>query len=538
MLRRPDPRARPRALAGPIAVALAVALLTGLPATALAADEFPAGYEGYHTIAEANAEVSARVQAHPDIARRQVIGRSYEGRNIWLVKVSDNVNLDENEPEVLFDGLHHAREHMALEMTLAILRWLVEGYGSDDEVTRLVKTREIWIVIAVNPDGAVYDISGGKFHLWRKNRQPNAGSSYVGTDLNRNYSYRWGCCGGSDTVPGSNLYRGAKAFSAPETRVMRDFVESRVVGGRQQIRTAITFHTSGRLVMWPYGYTYTDLPTDMTRVDHETFVAIGRRMAASNGYKPEQASDLYITSGTFRDWLYGTQRIFSYTFELTVGWYADDSTIGSETGRNRRAVLHLIGRAGCPYAAIGAQEMYCGPFYDDLEIGRGWKVDPYGTDTATRGAWARGIPQATSSAGAKQLGSAASGRGVLATGLAAGSSANANDVDGGLTTIRSPRIDLATGATPRVRFRYSFAHDARSSWKDFLELRIISATQDVLLFRERGAPEDDDGRWSTRTVAIPASFAGQSVRLVFQAGDRGPDSLVEAMIDDVAVMRP
>jgi carboxypeptidase T len=538
MPRRPHPRARPRALARPVAVALAVALLAGVPGTTLAADEFPAGYEGYHTIAEANAEVLARVQAHPDIARRQVIGRSYQGRNIWLVKVSDNVNLDENEPEVLFDGLHHAREHMTLEMTLAILRWLVEGYGSDDEVTRLVNTREVWIVIAVNPDGAIYDISGGKFHLWRKNRQPNAGSSYIGTDLNRNYSYRWGCCGGSDTAPGSNLYRGAKAFSAPETRVMRDFVESRVVGGRQQIRTAITFHTSGRLVMWPYGYTYTDLPTDMTRVDHETFVAIGRRMAASNGYKPEQASDLYISSGTFRDWLYGTQRIFSYTFELTVGWYADDSTIGSEIGRNRRAVLHLIGRAACPYAAIGAEQLYCGPFYDDLEIGRGWRVDPYGTDTAVAGAWERGVPQGTSSGGPKQLAVAWSGRGVLVTGRAAGTSATANDLDGGTTTIRSPRIALPAGSPPKIRFRYSFAHDARSSSVDHLRLRIVSGTLSQLLFEEVGAPRDDDGAWATATVAIPSAFAGRAVRLVFQAADRGPGGLVEAMIDDVTVMRP
>ena len=84
-----------------------------------------------------------------------------------------------------------------------------------------------------------------------------------------------------------DTYHGSKAFSAPESRVVRDFINSRVVGGRQQIKTAITFHTAGQEVLWPYGYTYTDVPSDMTADDHAALVAIGKRMAASNGYTPE-----------------------------------------------------------------------------------------------------------------------------------------------------------------------------------------------------------------------------------------------------------
>ena len=102
---------------------------------------------------------------------------------------------------------------------------------------------------------------------------------------------------------------------------MRDFLASRVVDGRQQIRAAITFHEYGRLVMWPYGYTHTDVPADMTTDDHAALRKIGRRMAASNGYRPQQASELYISSGTSRDYLYGTYRVFSYTFELSIRDY-------------------------------------------------------------------------------------------------------------------------------------------------------------------------------------------------------------------------
>ena len=56
------------------------------------------------------------------------------------------------------------------------------------------------------------------------------------------------------------------------------------MGGKQQIKTSITFHSYAQLVLWPYGYTYTDVPSDMTQDDHDVFVAMGQAMAQSNGY--------------------------------------------------------------------------------------------------------------------------------------------------------------------------------------------------------------------------------------------------------------
>jgi carboxypeptidase T len=505
--------------------------------------EFPAGWEGFHTYGEMSADIDAVVAAaavaHPNIIRKFSIGRSYQGRELWAVKISDNVDVDEAEPEVLFDGLHHAREHMALEMTLAIMHWLVDGYGSDATITNLVNEREIWIVFNVNPDGGEYDISGGRYHFWRKNRQPTPGSTSIGTDLNRNYDNHWGCCGGSSSNPASNLYRGPRPFSAPETRAIRDFVNSRMVNGRQQIRTAITFHTSGRLILWAYGYTKTDIPPDMTSADHAVTVAMAKAMAARNGYKPEQASDLYIDSGTERDWEYGKHRIFAYTFELTPGGaYPDDSAIGPETRRNKSAVLYLIGRAACPYAIIGQAQAYCGPLWDDFEIGRGWTVNPNGTDTATSGRWERGNPSPTSSNGARQLGTTTSGSADLVTGRLAGTSVNANDVDGGTTSVRSPDFTLPAGGTYAVRFRYYFSHSAASDIRDELRVRIVRDDgTEVSLFHEAGRPRDDVAAWATANVAIPAGFVGATSHLLITASDRGPGNLVEAGVDDVSVMR-
>jgi carboxypeptidase T len=541
-----------RLLVIPLVVAAIVATTVGAAAgrvatprpvpAALTAD-FPAGWEGFHTYAEMAADIDAVVAAaavaHPNVIRKFSIGRSYQGRELWAVKISDNVDLDETEPEVLFDGLHHAREHMTLEMTLAIMHWLVDGYGTDPTITNLVNGREIWIVFNLNPDGGAYDISGGRYHSWRKNRQPTPGSSSIGTDLNRNYDYRWGCCGGSSSAPSSNLYRGPKAFSAPETRALRDFVNSRVVNGRQQIRAGISFHTSGRLVMWPYGYTLANVPADMTVSDQAVFAAMGRAMASRNGYKPEQASDLYISSGTSRDWEYGRHRIFAYTFELTPGGaYPDDSTIGPETRRNKTAILYLIDKAACPYAVIGQAQAYCGPLWDDFEVARGWRVNPSGTDTATLGRWERGNPSSTSSNGPRQLGTTTSGSSDLVTGRLAGTAASSYDVDGGTTSVRSPDFSLPAGGVYTVRFRYYFSHSAASDARDSLRVTVVRDDgSESTLFQELGRPRDDQAAWATANVAIPASFVGATSHLLISASDGGPGNLVEAAVDDVSVMR-
>ncbi|MFE5218963.1 MULTISPECIES: M14 family metallopeptidase [unclassified Streptomyces] len=327
--------------------------------------DFPTADSKYHNYAEANAEIDQRLAAYPGIMSKRVIGKSYQGRDIVAIKVSDNVGTDEDEPEVLFTAHQHAREHLTVEMALYLLRELGAGYGTDSRITNLVNSREIWIVPDLNPDGGEYDIATGSYRSWRKNRQPNSGSSAVGTDLNRNWDYKWGCCGGSSSSKSSETYRGASPESAPEVKVVADFVRSRVVGGKQQIKAGIDFHTYSELVLWPFGWTYNDTATGMTADDAAAFKAVGQKMAASNGYTPEQSSDLYITDGSIDDYLWGTQKIFDYTFEMyptsawNGGFYPPDEVIERETSRNKDAVLQLLENADCMYRAIGKAAQYC-----------------------------------------------------------------------------------------------------------------------------------------------------------------------------------
>ncbi|MFE6401811.1 M14 family metallopeptidase [Streptomyces alboflavus] len=327
--------------------------------------DFPPADSRYHNYAEMNAEIDQRLQQYPSLMSKRVIGKSHQGRDIVAIKISDNVGTDEAEPEVLFTHHQHAREHLTVEMALYLMRELGAGYSTDDRVKKIVDSREIWIVPDLNPDGGEYDIASGSYRSWRKNRQPNAGSSNVGTDMNRNWNFKWGCCGGSSGSTGSETYRGPRAESAPEVKVVADFVRSRVVGGKQQIKAGIDFHTYSELILWPYGYTYADTAPGLTQDDRDAFAAVGRKMAASNGYTPEQSSDLYITDGSIDDWLWGNQKIFGYTFEMYPrsagggGFYPPDEVIERETSRNRDAVLQLLENADCMYRSIGKEQQYC-----------------------------------------------------------------------------------------------------------------------------------------------------------------------------------
>lgn len=307
------------------------------------AGDFPAGDEGYHTYDEMMAALRAVAAAHPDITALSSIGDSYEGRVIPIIKISDNVATDEDEPEVLFTCNMHAREHLTTEMCLHIVDRLTSG--SD-----FVDSREIYVVPSLNPDGSTYDISGGEYQGWRKNRQPNANGT-IGTDPNRNFAYKWGCCGGSSGSPSAEDYRGPSAASAPEVAAIQAFVNSRVVGGVQQIKGHIDFHTFSELVLWPFGHTHDAVTEGMTQAEYNRFRSIGRQMAASNGYTPEQSSSLYVTDGDINDWMWGTHKVLSYCFEMYPtnggidGFYPPDEDIAPQTTRNDGAVDILLANA-------------------------------------------------------------------------------------------------------------------------------------------------------------------------------------------------
>ncbi len=521
-------------------LSLALLAMATLAMPAHGAD-YPAKDSGYHSYKEMVRHIRSVAAKYPNIVRVFSIGLSHEGRKLWAAEVSDKVGKDEGEPEVLFDGLHHAREHLSAEMPIYILDLLTKQYGKSSDlgrrVTRLVDTRRTWLVFMVNPDGLQYDLTGAPYRHWRKNRQPTSGSGNVGTDLNRNYGYRFGCCGGSSGDPAAWDYRGPRAWSAPETRALRGFIEGRRIGGQQRIRAHITFHTAGELVLWPYAYTRTGLPSDMTDLDLRTFRALGKAMAKRSGYTPMQSSALYRSDGDMIDWTYSQQRIFSFTVELypTGGntpqnHYPPDDIISRETKRNREMVLYLIKKASCPYAVLGATEarVNCGPFFDDLEVWRGWRADPQGTDSASDGTWQRGDPQGD----VLQLGSAVSGRSALVTGRKAG-----HDVDGGRTSVRSPLFTLPTGRKATLKLRYWVGLSKGAGDDDGFAIYLVGKDGKRLsrLLEVSGTGRKRTPAWKRLQRTLPKSLRGKRVAIELAAYDKGKGAIVEAGVDQVRV---
>src|SRR6266508_4119994 len=542
-------RPTPRRLALLVAVAAAIALpvVTSLPASAKSPPsrtEVASRYEvhGVRTVAQRNAiaatgasidaivDFVAEVSATPsEVAQLRKLGFTLKALSTGPIGATD-VGI-EGFPSA--DSNYHD---------------YAETNGTDARITNLVNSREIWIVPDANPDGGEYDIATGTYRSWRKNRQPNSGTTAVGTDLNRNWSYQWGCCGGSSGSPSSDTYRGAAPFSAPETTRLRDFVLTRVVGGVQQIKVNIDFHTYSELVLWPYGYTFNNTAPGLGADQEATFRTIGVELAGTNGYTPEQSSDLYIADGVSIDWMWGSQGIFAYTFEMFPtssaggGFYPPDEVIPRETSRNREASLRLAEYADCPYRAIGKQAQYCGGgggttvYSDNFETATGWTTNPAGTDTAVTGQWERGDPEPTDSGGAKQLGTTVSGTNDLVTARLAGSGPGANDIDGGVTSIRSPQITLPSTGTLTLTLSWYLAPGGRAASADFLRVNVVTSSGTTVLLSQLGAAANRNGAWATGTANL-SGFAGQTIRILIEAADAADPSLVEAGVDDVVITR-
>ena len=346
-------------------VAAAVAAVMALSSTASSAGAYPPADAGYLDYAEMVGQIRAIAGRGPSVARLFSIGRSYEGRELWAAKVSDNVTRDESEPEVLFDGGMHGREHMSTEMAVALFRNLVDGYGTTSSITNLVNRNETTIIFNLNPDGSEYDHSSGSYRLWRKNRQPTPGSPEIGTDINRNFGYRWGTST-LNASPAAETYRGPAPWSTPEATAFKRYVNNRVVGGEQQIRVHVTFHQYGRVMLYPYGYTTTAVPADMHPEDHDVLVAMAAEMAERSRYAAAQSSSGGVNVGNQMDWLYATYRIMTFTFEMGAAFYMGDEAIATETARNLDAAYYAIEQAACPYAAAGRRGGLCiaNPFWD------------------------------------------------------------------------------------------------------------------------------------------------------------------------------
>ncbi|HPS32131.1 MAG TPA: Ig-like domain-containing protein, partial [Anaerolineaceae bacterium] len=173
-------------------------------------------------------------------------------------------------------------------------------------------------------------------------------------------------------------------------------------------------------------------------------------------------------------------------------------------------------------------------FFDNFETNLGWVRNPNGTDTAHTGMWERANPEYTWWMGPKQLGSTVSGSYDLVTGARAGWEPGSNDIDYGVTSIKSPSIVLPANSNLTLTFSYYLAHANNSSSADFLRVKVVGSSTTTVL-QVLGTNRDKDAFWCTATININ-TFAGQTVYILIEAADNSSASLVEAAIDNVKVV--
>ncbi|MEM6773170.1 MAG: M14 family zinc carboxypeptidase, partial [Bacteroidota bacterium] len=223
--------------------------------------------------------------------------KTFEGRYQQWVMISNNAEAPSTgQPQVFYNAIHHAREPASLQQLVFFMWYLLENYATDAEVRDIVDNTELYFMPCVNPDGYVYneltDPNGGGF--WRKNRRDG-----VGVDNNRNYNYVTPDgtsvfnTSGVSGDPNGQTYPGTEAFSEPENRGTRYFIEQR------EFTVVLNNHTFGELLLFPFGYA-----RERTE-DDDIFEAISAEMVSANGYNNILSADLYPASGDSDDFGYG-----------------------------------------------------------------------------------------------------------------------------------------------------------------------------------------------------------------------------------------
>lgn len=323
------------------------------------------GFPCYRTVAETYASAQTLVSAYPQLAAWIDIGDSWEktqpagepGSDLMVLRLS-NSKIPGPKPRLFIMASIHAREYAPAELATRFAEYLLHAYHTDPDVTWLLDYQEIHLLLQANPDGrklaetrANYD-----YTWWRKNTNqfycpfnPN----YRGADLNRNFEFQWDT-GGSSNYECDDNYHGTAAASEPETQAIQAYdrflfpdQRGQLIGDSAPITTTgvfIDLHSYGNLVLWPWGYTANPAPNDLH------LSRLGQKFAFFNHYEPEQAIELYPTSGTTDDFAFGDLGVAAYTFEMGSSFFEACTNFENKIlPDNLQALLYAAKSTRSPY---------------------------------------------------------------------------------------------------------------------------------------------------------------------------------------------
>ncbi|MCF7858903.1 MAG: carboxypeptidase regulatory-like domain-containing protein [Candidatus Cloacimonetes bacterium] len=267
--------------------------------------------EEYHTYSEIVALADSLSNTFPDIVEKHLFGISVQGRELGALKISDNVTLNENEAEIMFDGGIHGDEIGGPENIIRFARDLCLAYDSDPIITNLINSREIWLYYMVNPDGRVAD------------DRENAN----GVDLNRDSGYMWDAWGSS---PG--------AFSQPESKALRDCHYNR------QFVVHTTYHSGTEYISCPWSYRADQAP------DYDHIMQLAGEYSSASGYAimefGQGCTGMYPINGSTKDTNYGMMGAISWSMEISYDKNPPANQITTFYNYNKPAMLSMIEHAG------------------------------------------------------------------------------------------------------------------------------------------------------------------------------------------------
>ncbi|XP_070686334.1 carboxypeptidase A5 [Pempheris klunzingeri] len=263
-------------------------------------------FSKYHSISEIYRFQDMLVAENPKMVSKIVIGQSYEGRPLNVLKFSTGGT---NRPAIWIDTGIHSREWVTQASGTWFAKKIVTDYGRDAALTAILDKMDIFLEIVTNPDGFYYTHNSNR--MWRKTRKPNPGSQCVGVDPNRNWDAGFGGAGASRN-PCSETYHGPRANSESEVKSIVDFVKS-----HGNFKAFISIHSYSQMLLYPYGYTRTPVK-DQTELHNLAKKAI-TDLASLYGTRYRYGSiinTIYQASGGTIDWTYNQGIKYSYTFEL------------------------------------------------------------------------------------------------------------------------------------------------------------------------------------------------------------------------------
>jgi hypothetical protein len=348
-------------------------------------------YGGYKTVEEIYTFLDQEAAAHPTLAVKEDIGDSWckthpgscvypsphNGYDLFVMHIT-NQAIPGPKPVFWADGAIHAREIATPEVAMRFISWLLDQYDTDPDARWLVDYHDIWIMPTFNPDGHhIVEAGGGGAspYYYRKNgnntlgqcAEPPTPFDHFGVDDNRNFPFKWGCCGGSTTDPCAQTYRGVAENSEDETaavtaKLLSLYPDQRGPGDGDPAPITTTgvyqnIHTVANINLYPWGWTGNAMPnfneTDNIAKHISSPQAQGNDYAYGSIY-----GQLYPVDGGSIDWTYGQLGIASISTELGGGDFLpaytciDNPGCGSPTGlwpENKGMLTYLAKIARTPY---------------------------------------------------------------------------------------------------------------------------------------------------------------------------------------------